>query len=334
MSNEVLTPPELDSQPTRVVNDHTSLLPLDAEGSIWTSLVENLRDVFRPQKLPPLELTSKPVPVADLLAEKRGPLSSSLSIGTHVLIIALIIGLFLWGRMHPQPKVKPLAVTQVDISPFIPVAPPKATLSGGGGGGGNHDIIPPIKGRLPKMDKVQVTPPQILRVDHPKLAVEPTIVMPQQMKLPDTNMPNLGIPQATQVTLASQGSGAGSGFGSGRGGGIGSGSDGGVGPGSGGGTGGGVYHPGGGISTPKIIYSVEPEFSDEARRAKYQGIVVISLIVDAQGNPQHVRVVRNLGMGLDEKAVEAVKQYKFKPALMQGKPVPVEINIEVNFQLF
>jgi TonB family protein len=61
---------------------------------------------------------------------------------------------------------------------------------------------------------------------------------------------------------------------------------------------------------------------------------VISLIVDAQGNPQHVRVVRQLGMGLDEKAVEAVKQYKFKPALMQGKPVPVEINIEVNFQLF
>jgi protein TonB len=334
MSNHVLTPPEVDAQPTRLPNDHTSLLPIDAEGSIWSSLVSNLRDVFQPQKLPPLELTSTPVPVADLLAEKRGPLSSGLSIGTHILVIALIIGLFLWGRMHPQPKVKQAILTPLDISPFIPVAPPKATLAGGGGGGGNHEIIAPSKGRLPKMAKVQVTPPQVLRVDHPKLAVEPTIVMPQQMKLPDTNMPNLGIPQSTQVTLASQGSGRNSGFGSGGGGGIGSGGGGGVGPGSGGGTGGGPYHPGGGISTPKIIYSVDPEFSDEARRAKYQGIVVISLIVDAQGNPQHVRVIRNLGMGLDEKAVEAVKQYKFKPALMQGKPVPVEINIEVNFQLF
>jgi len=334
MSNEVLTPPEVEAQPVRLHNDHTSLLPVDAEGSVWASLVENLRDVFRPAKLPPLELTSTPVPVPDLLAEKRGPLSSSLSIGTHVLIIALIIGLFLWGRMHPQPKIKQAVLTPIDIAPFIPVAPPKATLAGGGGGGGNHDIVPPIKGRLPKMAKVQVTPPQVLRVEHPKIPLEPTIVMPQQMKLPDTNMPNLGIPQSTNVTLASQGSGAGSGFGSGHGGGMGSGGGGGVGPGSGGGTGGGPYHPGGGISTPKIIYSVDPEFSDEARRAKYQGVVVISLIVDAQGNPQHVRVVRQLGMGLDEKAVEAVKQYKFKPALMQGKPVPVEINIEVNFQLF
>ncbi len=338
MSNQVLTPPKMeadvDEQPIRLPNDHTSLLPVDAEGSVWSSLVSNLRDVFQPQKLPPLELTSTPIPVPDLLAEKRGPLSSSLSIGTHVLIIALIIGLFLWGRMHPQPKVKQPLLTQIDISPFIPVAPPKATLAGGGGGGGNHEIIAPSKGHLPKMAKVQVTPPQVLKIDHPKLAVDPSIVMPQPMKLPDTKMPDLGIPQSNQVTLASQGSGRGSGFGSGGGGGIGSGNGGGVGPGSGGGTGGGPYHPGGGISTPKIIFSVDPEFSDEARRAKYQGIVVISLIVDAQGNPQHVRVIRNLGMGLDEKAVEAVKQYKFKPALMQGKPVPVEINIEVNFQLF
>ncbi len=334
MSNDLLTPPEVEARPARFENDHTSLLPVDAEGSVWESLVSNLRDVFRPQKLPPLELTSTPIPTPDLLAEKRGPLSSSVSIGLHVLVIALIIGIFLWGRMHPKPQVKQAVLTPIDISPYIPVAPPKARLSGGGGGGGNHEIIPPTKGKLPKMDKVQITPPQILRVDHPKLAVEPTIVMPQPIKLPDTNMPNLGIPQSNQVTLASQGSGHGSGFGSGGGGGVGSGTGGGVGPGSGGGTGGGVYHPGGGISTPKIIFSVDPEFSDEARRAKYQGVVVISLIVDAQGNPQHVRVVRQLGMGLDEKAVEAVKQYKFKPALMQGKAVPVEINIEVNFQLF
>ena len=95
-----------------------------------------------------------------------------------------------------------------------------------------------------------------------------------------------------------------------------------------------MYRPGGGVSSPKVIYAVDPEFSDEARRQKYQGVVVLSLIVDAQGSPQHIRVVRPLGMGLDEKALEAVRQYKFKPAQKDGKPVPVEINIEVNFQLF
>ena len=76
------------------------------------------------------------------------------------------------------------------------------------------------------------------------------------------------------------------------------------------------------------------EFSDEARRAKYQGVSVVSLIVDAHGLPQRIRVVRKLGMGLDEKAVEAVKQYKFKPSMYQGKPVPVEITIEVNFHIY
>ena len=83
-----------------------------------------------------------------------------------------------------------------------------------------------------------------------------------------------------------------------------------------------------------MVFAVDPEFSDEARRAKYQGVVVLDIIVDAQGNPQHIKVVRQLGMGLDEKAVEAVKQYKFKPGMFQGKAVPVEMNVEINFQLF
>ncbi|HEY1808695.1 MAG TPA: energy transducer TonB [Acidobacteriaceae bacterium] len=85
---------------------------------------------------------------------------------------------------------------------------------------------------------------------------------------------------------------------------------------------------------PVLVYAPDPEFSDEARRAKYQGVSVVGLIVDAQGNPQHVHIVRPLGMGLDEKAMEAVRQYKFKPALFKGKPVAVEVNIEVNFRIY
>jgi TonB family protein len=205
----------------------------------------------------------------------------------------------------------------------------------GGGGGGVHDQIEVSKGQLPRFDKQPITPPQILGNDHPRLAVEPAIVMPKNIPLPNAKMPNLGLPASIQVQVAANGIGSGAGMGSGRNGGIGSGSgSSGYGPGSGGGTGGGVYHVGGGVSAPIPIYEPEPEYSDEARRTKYNGITIVSLIVDAQGLPQHVHVIRALGMGLDQKAVEAVRRYRFKPAEYQGKPVPVEVNIEVNFQIY
>ena len=328
MSNDLLTSPEEDTlqQPARRF-DHTDLLPVGAEGSIWQSLVSNVRDVFHPAKLPPLELTSTPVAVKDPFAVKRSPLSS----GIAILFYLLLILIFFLLPKH-QPQVRQAAVVPLDISAFLPKTPKLTAPAGGGGGGGAHEIVPPTKGKLPEFAKTQITPPQVLKIDHPKLPVPATIVMPQ-MKMPDTNMPNLGIPQAPNATL-SAGNGGGSGIGSGNHGGIGSGNGNGLGPGEGGLTGGGYAHPGGGISMPKLVYGPEPEFSDEARRQKYQGIVSISLIVDAQGNPQRIRVQRALGMGLDEKAIEAVKQYKFKPAMQGSKPVPVEITVEVNFQLF
>ena len=97
----------------------------------------------------------------------------------------------------------------------------------------------------------------------------------------------------------------------------------------------GVYKTGGNICNPILIHAVDPHYPERAARAKYQGVCIIGSIVDAQGNPQNVRVVRPLGMGLDEEALKAVRKYKFKPALMDGKtPVPVEINMEVNFRIY
>ncbi len=326
MSQQVLTPPEETVEPQLRSLDHTELLPIGTEGSIWESLVGNVRDVFRPKKLPPLELTSQPVEVQDPFATKRSPWSSVAAI---LFYIGLALLLFFWPKTQPQIAKKEV-FTPLDIAPYLPKAPaPK--VSGGGGGGGNHEITPPTKGKLPEFKKDPIVPPQILTVEHPKLAAPAAIKMPD-IKEPDQNLPNIGIPQAPNATL-SAGSGNG-GIGTGKGGGLGIGSGAGLGPGEGGLTGGGVAHPGGGVSSPKLIYSVDPEFSDEARRQKYQGVVVLSIIVDAQGLPQRIRVIRHLGLGLDEKAMEAVKQYKFRPAQAGGKPVPVEINIEVNFQLF
>jgi TonB family protein len=205
-----------------------------------------------------------------------------------------------------------------------------AKAEGGGGGGGAHEIVPPTQAPLPKVPHIQTLPPQIARVENPKLAMEPSA----QVNMPETmTMPKLGAPDSPQIALASQGSGSHAGFGIGMGGGLGSGHGTGAGAGANGGFGGGLMTVGGGVSAPTVIHSVEPEFTDEARRANYQGTVSIQLIVDSQGNPQDIRVMHHLGMGLDEKAIAAVRQYKFKPAMYQGNPVAVQLIIDVDFHL-
>jgi bla regulator protein blaR1 len=95
-----------------------------------------------------------------------------------------------------------------------------------------------------------------------------------------------------------------------------------------------IYHIGGDVSAPTLIFAPAPTYTDQARKAKYQGVCVLSLIVDAQGKPNQIRVVRHLEMGLDQKAIEAMSQSKFKPALLHEKPVAVEVHIEVNFRFY
>lgn len=303
------------------------------EPPIWKELYGNVRDFFFPVKLPPLELTSTPIPVPDRMAVKTNPWAVGTATVVNGAILALV--LVLGARKIYQEIKKPvLDSTNIDISEFK--APKRPTMAGGGGGGGSHDMVDPTKGHLPKLDPHPQAPPMIPVVEKPKLAVDSAINVQKDIKLPDNPlMPLIGVHNSANVTLDSNGQGSGGGMGTGAGGGLGSGTGNGYGPGYGGNAGGGLYHVGGGISAPVAINAPEAEFSDEARRAKYQGEVMISLIVDAQGNPQNPRVVRPLGMGLDEKALEAVRKYKFKPALKDGRTaVPVMVTIAVNFRLY
>lgn len=267
----------------------------------------------------------------DTLTYQKNPTSKAVAAVVHVLMISGILWLGIKAKqVIVQPKVEP-----VHISLYAPPPPPKvlpvAPKMGGGGGGGAHQVVEPTKGNPPRIvAKMPTTAPQILRVDNPKLAVEPAVMV----KMPENpNMPNLGLSESAQVKLASQGKGSGGGFGSGVGGGLGMGHGLGAGPGSGGGYGGGLMSVGGGVGAPVVLHSVQPEFTEEARQANFQGTVTIQLIVDAQGNPQNVHVVKRAGMGLDEKAVAAVRQYKFKPAVYQGHPVAVQIQVDVDFHL-
>jgi TonB family protein len=336
MANDLLTQPDTE---TRDKVPSMSGHELDAflgkafeEKPIWTALYENIHDVFFPPKLPPLELTSKPIPVPDRMAVKANPVA--IGISTTINVAILLVVLFFVGKKIIETVKKPVVATNVDVSDILK-APKLAQSAGGGGGGGSHDIVDPMKGKLPPRMKDPIVPPMVPILEKPKLAFDPAINVQKDITLPDNpNMVNFGVKNSANVSLASNGSGGGGGMGSGYGGGIGSGNGNGFGPGSGGNTGGGVYRVGGGVSAPVPIFTPEAEFSDEARRAKYQGVCLISLIVDAQGNPQNPRVVRPLGMGLDEKALEAVRKYKFKPAMKGGSPVPVMMSIEVNFRLY
>ncbi len=313
------------------------LLKEDLNPPLWQSLIGNLRDTLFPKKLPPLQLTSRPVKVADMWGVYRfKKKSAGVSLAIHTAVLAGIIWLSIEGAKVVAKPPEQITLVAPQISDYMPMSAKKNDTVGGGGGGGDHDKLPAPKGRLPRFSMQQLAPPAVvIRNDHPKLVVEPTVVVPPQVKLASAAALNFGDPKsAMPAGPASNGTGSGGGIGSGSGGGIGSGTGPGVGPGSGGGIGGGVFRVGGGVSAPRVLENPSPDYSEEARKAKFQGTVVLWLIVDANGKPRDVRVARSLGMGLDQKAIEAVRQWRFQPAVKDGSPVSVQINVEVNFHLY
>jgi periplasmic protein TonB len=265
---------------------------------------------------------------------QQQPASWLNSLLVHGLAItALVLPYIISGWLHPA-KAK-AAPAVVDISPYLPDLSASPKQAGGGGGGGDRSPTPASKGPIPKFATEQITPPlAVLQNLHPQLPAPPTLLGPPNIKLPQMQASiTFGDPQAL-AGPPSNGPGTGGGIGSGEGTGIGPGTGGGLGPGSGGGTGGGVFSVGGGISAPIPIYQPEPPYSEEARKAKFQGVVVLSIVVDTQGNVRDVHVVRRLGLGLDEKAEDTVKTWKFKPAMRNNTPVPVRVMVEVTFRLF
>lgn len=246
--------------------------------------------------------------------------------------LALIVMLTSGAYVFTHPEVRQRLVAAVDISPYL--LPVSDTKTGGGGGGGDRDKLMPPRGALPRASDQQLAPPAVvIRNANPVLPVEPTIVAPPNIVFPQTGP--VGDPLSGIIGgPPSNGPGSGGGIGTGSGGGIGSGTGPGLGPGRGGGYGGGVYRIGGGVSAPRALYSPDPEFSEEARKAKYMGTVVLWLVVATDGSVRDIRIQRSLGMGLDEKAVEAVRRWRFEPAKKDGIPVAVQVNVEVRFNLY
>jgi TonB family protein len=264
---------------------------------------------------------------------RQQPASWANSLLVHLVVLAALVLPYIISRLlHPAPKVAE-NVQVVDISPYLPQLAPSSKKAGGGGGGGDRSPTPPSKGALPKFSMEQFTPPMAkLPNPEPKLPMQPTLVGPPEIKLPQIASNLWGDPTGVNGP-PSNGPGSGGGIGTGSGGGIGSGSGGGLGPGSGGGVGGGAFAVGGDVTEPVPIYDPDPPYSEEARKAKYEGTVTLKITVDAQGAVRDVQVVKPLGLGLDEKAIETVRTWKFKPGRKNGTAVTVWALVEVTFHL-
>jgi protein TonB len=257
------------------------------------------------------------------------PKNYVLSFVLHIAAIAVILVVTTLIARN-QPAVTKYVGGIITLSEYVLPAAPDAV--GGGGGGGTREKLTASRGAPPKPADEQFTPPTVVVPQQPpKIAIEPTVIVPPQIQLSDAT---LGDALAKIQVPPSNGVGSNAGIGEGTGTGLGAGRGPGVGQGWGGGIGGGPYRVGGGVSAPRAVYAPDPEYSEEARKAKYQGTVVLWIVVGPDGRVHDMRVSRALGLGLDEKALEAVKQWRFEPARKDGQAVAVQVNIEVNFRLY
>jgi len=217
---------------------------------------------------------------------------------------------------------------------------------GGGGGGGLRMKTPPPKAE--RKGESKISSPLPVRKLPPPLEVKPKVVEPPPTPLDAKTLPPVMAPIATKPAdqqdreglmakseepKPSSGPGVGGGVGSGQGTGLGPGDGSGIGDGSGGGTGGGPYRPGSGVTPPRLLKEVRALYSDQARRANLEGEVELEIVIRRDGSVGDVKVMRGLGLGLNEQAVQAVRQWRFAPATLKGTPVDVIVEVSVEFKL-
>ena len=283
-------------------------------------------------------------------SERRSPGTAFLASGAaHAGVVALLVLL----------TVGVAAPTAITREPMRLVFLAMPGPGGGGGGGGLKQPLPPPRAQAKgtALERSPVPKPRPLTTRPPEPEPKPTPPPPAPEPVakpveppppePPKPLPQVVAPVAqttpdpvdkagvlTDAAKAdSHGPGTGSGAGTGQGTGLGEGTGAGIGPGSGGGTGGGPYRPGAGITPPSIIREVRPDYTEEARRRGLAGDVELEIVVRADGTVSNVRLLRGLGGGLDQRAIEAVKQWRFSPAKRFGTPVDVMVEVAVEFKL-
>ncbi len=279
-----------------------------------------------------------PIEVPFLLEQQQKRLGPAVAASLAYHIVA-VIAILLLIKYSPKPTAVAALLPQQPNANIVWL--PQEGPGGGGGGGGNQMKEPPKQAEEVGKDKITVPvkkPPKLEQPEQPP-KVEPNPV--QQLNVPAMSMAAatqslpgmIDAPQAPPTN--SQGSGKGGGSGTGTGTGIGPGTGSGLGDGSGGGTGGGVYRPGSGVTNPRVLREVKPQYTSDAMRAKIQGTVLLECIVRPDGSVGDVQVLRSLDptFGLDQEAIKAAKQWRFSPGMHLGEAVPVLVTIELQFTL-
>lgn len=275
------------------------------------------------------------VPFLLVRSPQRMGRAFGVSVLSHGAVIALFLGIIALSPVGSSSNPFADAAKNYDIV-WIPQEGP----GGGGGGGGNQTPEPPRKVELPGKDRLTVPVVKPPDLEPPKKEQQ------EPPPIEQMNIPALAMAQGAQtlpgaleglsaVEITSQGPGSGGGAGTGRGTGVGPGEGSGLGPGSGGGTGGGVYRPGSGVTIPRPIREIKPQYTSEAMRAKIQGEVWLEAVVLPDGTVGNVEIVRSLDavFGLDQEAVKAARQWRFVPGSRLGQPVPVLVTISMTFTL-
>jgi protein TonB len=276
---------------------------------------------------------------------RREPgLPIAMSGGAHAAIVAGLVLLTSLGMAKPKATVTADDKKEMRLVFLVSPGP-----GGGGGGGGLRKPAPPPpaekKGTAKLRSPVPVrkppprieSPPMVKPPDPPPPPKpEPAVVAPVVQVAADPK-DRAGIPwtprPAPPPEVDSQGPGVGGGVGTGQGTGVGPGDGSGIGPGSGGGTGGGPYRPGSGISAPAIVREVKPDYTEEGRRRHLEGDVVLEIVVKSDGTVGNVKLLQGLGAGLDQRAIDAVRQWRFSPAKRYGTPVDVVVEVAMEFKL-
>ena len=296
----------------------------------YRSLLSSIRDAAASRLLPPVEVSSAPLPVRSIWGaydhRGEGLLYSSF---THLVLVVLALG-FSSGI-----ATRSLSSHSIDLRVPVDLSASLVWLraSGTGGGGGGKDLaLQSSRGNVPRFETAPLVAPAVVEKNaDPKLPVPPALLGPADFRPPVIDAAVLGNPLGV-AGPPSDGPGSDGGLGGGKGTSVGSGEGPGFGSRHGSGVD-GVYHVGGGVSAPVLRFKVEPEYSEDARKARMQGTVVLRIEVWPDGKAHNIHVVRSLGLGLDNQALRAVRQWVFQPGTRDGIPVRVEANVEVSFRL-
>jgi TonB family protein len=278
-----------------------------------------------------------PKRLADETGSRQQGWARGVSAGVHgiaLLLLATLVAPAPGRRPLPELNVTTPAVA-ISLKNLPLVFTPAARPGGGGGGGGARQKAP-----VPKAHGRGNDPITLPTVREP---VESSPLTGRELPFQMIDIPVkplasgteviAGLPAGVEGAPPSRGPGSGGGVGDGIGTGAGSGVGSGLGSGTGGGMGGGVYRPGGGVTAPTLLTQIRPTYTTDALRNHIQGSVTLEAVVRRDGVADAIRVVKSLDSGLDAQAIQALRQWRFRPGRLGDTPVDVLVSVVIDFTI-